>query len=155
MWDCSDKSNGECYKLLKRDFVYMIVIFIIVGISWFSFTLGTTDEATDRISFAGTLSSIILSVLAIIMTLLSEAKNERTKNSIDEALANLRKTESDMQERSQQQINQLKEIDVELKGRFLEISKRLDKIDNSVRIIVKSGGNTVDNWVGEAGDRHE
>ena len=84
MWKCGSQ-NKECSTLIKRDFLYVVIILVIVSIAILASAFSNDQKAIDLFSFASTITSIILSVLAIFMTLISEYKNENTKTKIDMA----------------------------------------------------------------------
>lgn len=70
----------ECEKLLKKDIVYCFIIFFLFVVGLLTWKLGDNKTVFDQISFAGTVSSIILSVIAIFMTIASENKNTSMRN---------------------------------------------------------------------------
>lgn len=87
--DCTN-SNGHqgcelrpCNRLLKRDFKYSVLILIVLIILLITNKLGDNDKLLNYISFGSTLTSIILSVLAIFMTMLSESKSDATKTRLE------------------------------------------------------------------------
>lgn len=84
MWKCNFE-NKECSSLIKRDFLYIVIILMIIGIGLVTKVFAEDQKAIDLVSFASTITSIILSILAIFMTLISEYKNENTKTKIDMA----------------------------------------------------------------------
>lgn len=77
---CNDHLDNNCEKLTRKDFVYLSVIMIIISIVLVSLSMFTNSQAIAYFSFASTITSIILSVLAIIMTLTGEAKNQTSKD---------------------------------------------------------------------------
>ena len=118
-------------------------------------TLSSSSEANNRFSFASTLVSIVLSVVAIIMTIVSEYKNERSKNSIDIAIYTLETVSSELRQQAKKQIEELHLLNNELKSRFIEINSKLDIIQNSMVYMVKpNNGKNVDiDWIGFEGSR--
>lgn len=71
----------ECEKLLKKDIVYCFIIFFLFVVGLLTWKLGDNKTVFDQISFAGTVSSIILSVIAIA----SENKNTSMSGIIEKA----------------------------------------------------------------------
>lgn len=91
MWKCKN-SGLVCMQIVNRN-VLVLVIFLIIS---FSFNLLGNDNALELFSFASTLTSIILSVLAIMMTINSEEKNERIKASVESALVGIENSTCDL-----------------------------------------------------------
>ena len=93
---CSNNSHNceesYCRKLVEHDFKYIMVLLFFIVVFICTSVLGNNSKVMEYISFAGTVSSLILSVLAIIMTMLSESKNEGTKASIDSILSETQKS---------------------------------------------------------------
>jgi len=74
---------------------YFIVILIIFCIELFT-VRGYSNEGLDaQLSFAGTLSGIILSVLAIMLTLFSEFKSDNTKDTLERVSRQIQKVTED------------------------------------------------------------
>lgn len=94
--NCSNNSRnceeGYCRKLVEHDFKYIMLLLFFIVVFICTLVLGNNNKVMEYISFAGTVSSLILSVLAIIMTMLSESKNEGTKASIDSILSETQKS---------------------------------------------------------------
>lgn len=72
-------------KISGWHYVYIILILVLTLIGLFSYQFGTCDSIVSLISFASTISSIILSVLAILITVLSG----ESMNSLRDSLLNL------------------------------------------------------------------
>lgn len=93
---CSNNSHNceesYCRKLVEHDFKYIMVLLFFIVVFICTLVLGNNSKVMEYISFAGTVSSLILSVLAIIMIMLSESKNEGTKASIDSILSETQKS---------------------------------------------------------------
>lgn len=85
-----------CHKLKEHDFKYCLTVLFLIIVFICTLTLGNDGKVMEYISFAGTISSLILSVLAIIMTMLAEYKNEGTKASIDSSLQAIKDTADDI-----------------------------------------------------------
>lgn len=116
--DCNDK---YCTKLKEHDYKYCIagLIFVIVFIS--TMTMGQDKDINQSISFASTISSIILSILAIIMTLLAESKSDNVQFRMDQFL-------SKINEYNQSNNRQLKRIE--------GIAKKFESIEDSLNRII-------------------
>lgn len=89
--------NKDNCKITIRDYKWLVVILIIIIVFLTAMYWGGDKDFADKIAFSGTLSSIILSVLAIIMTLLSEAKNDEIKSLINVAANEIRKSVKSLQ----------------------------------------------------------
>ena len=89
-------SKEKCIALHKRDQMYLIIIFaIIITFILVDLFVGNKD-ALDYFSFASTIASIILSVLAIMMTIFSDAKNETSKALINKSIQSLENTSKEV-----------------------------------------------------------
>lgn len=77
--------SKSCKYITKRDLIYISIIGTIFIVIFATMALYQEEAFGEQLSFAGTISSIILSVLAIFMTIVGEQKQEGTKNAIDKA----------------------------------------------------------------------
>ena len=103
----------ECEKLLKKDMVYYFIIFFLFVVGLLTWKLGDNKTVFDQISFAGTVSSIILSVIAIFMTIASENKNTSMSGIIEKAKDSIVDADEDIQNNTKKlskSINKNKEI---------------------------------------------
>lgn len=78
-----DCKTQYCHKIKERDYKFCIIILFIVIVFICTLTMGINEKVAEYLSFAGSISSIILSVLAIIMTILAEKKAEIEKIKMD------------------------------------------------------------------------
>lgn len=123
--NCSNRcEEGYCRKLVEHDFKYVMLLLFFIVVFICTLVLGNNDKVMEYISFAGTVSSLILSVLAIIMTMLSESKNEGTKANIDSILSETQKSVSKINEFT----NNIEEISKELH----EYRNDIQKINNII-----------------------
>lgn len=85
--DCSKQEENckkyYCHKIKERDYLFCIITLFIVIVFICTITMRGKDNVSEYLSFAGTVSSIILSVLAIIMTILAEKRAEVEKIKTD------------------------------------------------------------------------
>lgn len=137
-WDCNNKSNNKCTELAQRDFFYISIIFALAIISILTITMGNSVEANNKFSFASTLVSIVLSVIAIIMTIISEYKNERSKNSIDFAVFTLETASNELKGQTNKQIEELHSLNNEITIRLSEINDKLDILQNRFSYFMQS-----------------
>lgn len=124
MWKCGSE-NKECSTLIKRDFLYVVVILVIISIAIITKVFSSDQKAIDLFSFASTITSIILSVLAIFMTLISEYKNENTKTKIDMAT-------NKIEESTNQLLSVQEKLDKNLPD-YQQVVSRLDGILESIQ----------------------
>lgn len=78
---------------LKLHIRYILFISVLVVSALFlagCFLWPYNDEITQKFSFAGTVSSIILSVLAIIVTLVGEGNIDSIRQRIDSSTSDLK-----------------------------------------------------------------
>lgn len=135
MWDCNkhceNNNKNKCYALAKRD------LFLLIGIIIFLLTLTFGDNAIafSHFSFAGTITSIVLSVLAIFMTIQSEAKNENVKAEINTAVHSLNEVNNQFKENIENALNKLNNVDSNLDIKLNEINSKLDSINKNVNAI--------------------
>lgn len=127
------KCNEEkdCEKLLKKDIVYCFIIFFLFVVGLLTWKLGDNKTVFDQISFAGTVSSIILSVIAIFMTIASENKNTSMSGIIEKVKDSIVDADEDIQNNTKKlskSINKNKKIlDVinQHFGKFDDLEKRI------------------------------
>lgn len=84
--------KSYCDKLRINNYKCALAMLFLCLIFLATLAFGKYEyrELNNYISFASTVSSMILSVLAIIMTINSDAKNENVKASIETALQTIR-----------------------------------------------------------------
>lgn len=143
MWKCND-NNKECNCLIKRDFLYVSIILILISIVIAARVFGNDQNAVNLFSFASTITSIILSVLAIFMTLISEYKNESTKNKLDNATNQIEKSTEKLvsvQNDLNKNLPNYQQVVTRLDG----ILERIQNIEAHTENIEKSIGVNVEN----------
>lgn len=84
-----DCKEHYCHKIKERDYLFCIILLFIVIMFISTIAMVGDDDVAEYLSFAGTVSSIILSVLAIIMTILAEKKMEVEKIKTDNLVATM------------------------------------------------------------------
>lgn len=89
-----EKTSGEycvnrknCKHIFSRDIIYISIFALICIVILITKALGNTNNTIfiNQLSFAGMVSSIILSVLAIIVTLIGETKSDSAKDNLIKA----------------------------------------------------------------------
>ena len=115
---------GAIQKSLKtedkgkaKDIIYMSAIFSMLLVVAVSFAMYRNDVAFDYLSFAGTVTSIVLSVIAIIMTISSERKSDNVKAQLDLTVREMKQINEDLSKKvakmkkySDSIVNKLKDI---------------------------------------------
>lgn len=135
--DCNKKT---CNRLLKRDFIYIVVILFLLMVFISTFILADNDTVLAYISFASTITSVILSVLAIFMTVISEYKNENTKTKIDMATDKIEQSTSQLlsvQEKLDKNLPAYQQVVSRLDGileRIQNIETHTEKLEELVQV---------------------
>lgn len=153
-WNCNDDDKKKCTALATRDLVYICITFIFIIIFLMTITMGCSSLSNQLFSFAATLVSIVLSILAIIMTIYSEYKNERAANSLSLAINTIETVSRNLREQTDAQIKELKDLNKEIRKEFDKINNKLDSMDCKIKIFV---GNLRDtsSWIDNSGDKDE
>ena len=130
--------NNRCILLLKKDFIYFGIIAGIVIVVLLTLTFANNRDAVNYFSFAGTLSSIILSVVAIFMTINSENESKDAKSQLDRSIIQMEKVVEDIKRLStewkltaedvQKQLDDVKASMVDVSNKNREISNRINRI---------------------------
>lgn len=122
---CDNKvscQSNECNRLFNRDLIYCFIIFVLFSVTILTWKIGTQEEIAKQLSFAGTVTSIILSVLAIFITMLSEMKSSVSKLKMDNLITKIEEVSS----QTDNQVNTSKEIQQQI-DTLVEESKRINK----------------------------
>ena len=123
----------SCNRLLKRYFKYCVLILIILIILLITGKFGDNSQLLDYISFGSTLSSIILSILAIFMTMLAESKSDATKTRL-ENLTSLIETAS---ESIKDQVEKIEKVYKAMEERYPTYEKILENQDQLITRLEK------------------
>ena len=136
--DCDRK----CVYLLKKDFIYMSIIAGIVIVILLTLTFAKDENAINYFPFAGTLSSIILSVVAIFMTINSENESKDAKTQLDRSIAKMEESTQAVEKASDDWKNTVTELQGRLDTVRVEIEDVLERIqkvaDQNDQILVHS-----------------
>ncbi|MFV0497472.1 MAG: hypothetical protein ACK5L0_04765 [Candidatus Fimivivens sp.] len=138
--DCKAKNSNNqncsanCIVLLKKDFVYCLIIFAIFFVLLLVLAFTNSPNAFDHFSFASTLTSIILSVIAIFMTLLNESKSDNIKSRID---ASVEKVES--------VTDQLQKIALDVNSKFGQLEYMTSEINTQQKNLLIAINKAVSN----------
>lgn len=138
-WNCNKNCNGEtCSKLAWRDLVCVAIVLISVIVCLITLNVGCDKETSDRYSFASTLVSIVLSVIAIIMSLLSGYKNDRAQDGLDSTLKTIKEVGTNIDTNSTKQIEQMRSLEKKISAKLDNLEKKLNKILNWDKTIIPS-----------------
>lgn len=123
---CSNYEEYEvkikCVKS-KLHSKYLLIIATMICIWLFAVTTHGDSDFVAQISFASTITSIILSVLAIIMSITGEGKTEQMKEQLENAAKQINE--------SQRVVNEInKSIEKNLSQLNVEIKRLSDKVDD-------------------------
>lgn len=130
-----NKDNLIKFNKLKIHVKYIIGISIGITALVIVESGYQSDYFVDQVSFAGMISSIILSVIAIIMTIIGEAKTDNTKNKLEEVSENLIKVSEDIN-KSISNLSNVSDINLRidslatiLNETYSKVSRTAEKID--------------------------
>lgn len=140
----SEKNMSWFRKLNPLHYIYVIVILLMIIIFMFAYFYCGDNEIVKLIGFAGTLASIILSVIAIFMTILSndsmgsllnnvQSASESVKNlpaSIDESVGKLNKASTIIETSVNDMRDKLQHLETKIMHVDDEISETKAKIDD-------------------------
>lgn len=121
----------ECCKSKVEEAVknrtYIIVLIISIALMILALTVKTASSAefVGQVSFASTVTSIVLSVIAIWMSITGERSTNEIKNKVTDAVANLMKTT----EASKQLSDKLESV---LNDQSKQYDTLLEKMQNSI-----------------------
>lgn len=137
----------KCSKLQRKDFIYVTIILVIVIIVLSTMHLAGNKLAIEYFSFAGTISSIILSIIAIFMSINSESKNALITSSMEKSIDELHKLEESITA-SESKIN---EYISSLDDKFRALDEKIEKqYKNIFDAIPQANRNedlkNIDNW---------
>lgn len=135
-----EKCTRKCIHMLRKDFLYMGVIASITVVLLLTLTFATDGNAVNYFSFAGMLSSIILSVVAIFMTINSENESKEAKIQLDKSVAKMEATAQKLEEASKEWKGSNRELLVQFENQkktFEEILQSSQTMLDECRIILE------------------
>lgn len=107
----------------KKDFYYWMLIMSVICIMWISSDLYLNDKFTEYISFAGTITSILLGLLAIIYSFVQSIDSN---NSV-KTLQDISKKLEEFSEEIQQQVGVFGEFSEGFGDQIGEVTDKIDK----------------------------
>ena len=121
---CSNYDEYEikikCIKA-KLHGTYLLIIASIICVWLFSLLTYDHENFVGQMSFASTIASIILSVLAIIMSITGEGKTEHIKDQLEASAKEIKK--------SQETVN---DINKTIKSNLQKVSEGMDSINKKI-----------------------
>lgn len=122
------------YEKLKLHIIYLLTISSILVVIAVSIALGGNDDALGQISMASTVSSIILSSIAIFMSISGENKLSYTHNKLVETSDRMSDITANIEEANRlldNTINQFIKID-DISDRLKQIGQSVDYMQNEM-----------------------
>ncbi|AZV58353.1 hypothetical protein [Clostridium sp. AWRP] len=149
------------HEKLKLHIIYIIIISIVVIAIFITTSCYWNIKFVDEVSFAVALSSIILSIIAIIVTINGEQKSNNTKNKLENVSDNLvdvsRETKSkfedafdnlaDVSQEINAAANRLNQIN-DMKFKIEELNKNLDGMDSKISHKMRDLESTMTSLIG-------
>lgn len=118
-----------CERLKQHDLKCCILIMFICIVFICTLAFGNYKPILEYISFAGTITSIILSVLAIMRTLLAEAGSNDAKIKMDNHLDLVQK----LSDKTDGQISRIEQLIKELSYKEADSKKIIEKQDEMIK----------------------
>lgn len=137
---CKDQSEYELkVKCMKTKLHSRYIACISTGIVIWVLATGKANSSdfANWISFASTITSIILSVIAIIMSISGESKTELMRDKMEEASKKVEKAVKDIESANKESVQSITELKCEM-DELKEILERLPAA--TVERIQKEGG---------------
>ena len=114
----------KCRHVQKMEFVYTTIVIAVSCVAILSILLAGDANAFTNISFASTVSSIILSVIAIFMSISGEVKVSNTKEKMDLTVGKLDEAIQQLEHYKTEMLQELAE-QKDVFDHILEESKRI------------------------------
>lgn len=108
----------EIGRLLKKTTPYILVILITINIHDFIVQTSSDTTFVNNFNFASTITSIILSVVAIIYTLIEGSQSKGIQNKMFETADDIQKS-----------VNELKKVSSEMKN----FNSRINELEENIR----------------------
>lgn len=118
------------YSLLKLHMIYVLCIACFLGAVFLTEKLSDADRFGEMLSFAGTVSSIILSIVAIFMSINGEEKNDEIRREMSNSSNKLAETADRLENHLDNVLTQIEELEKRL-------NKKIDGVGSEVEDIHK------------------
>lgn len=126
------KDNGH----IKIHFIYVVIILIAIIITIVTCRLSDNQQVTSIISFAGTVTSIILSVLAIFITVLSNDSMSGLMEKIRSLTDSIKPAEEHMKQASDKIENTISGLET-VRGELKDASSKIQLASSSIEKTTK------------------
>lgn len=128
------KSNGNGHMIIH--FIYVVIILVAIIITISTCRLSDNQQVTSIISFAGTVTSIILSVLAIFITVLSNDSMSGLMEKIRSLTDAIRPAEEYMKQASDKIENTISGLET-VRGELKDASSKIQLASGSIEKLSK------------------
>ena len=118
------------HSLLKLHMIYVLCIACFLCVVFLTYKLSDADRFGEMLSFAGTISSIILSIVAIFMSINGEGKSDEIRREMSNSSNKLAETADGLENHLDNVLIQIKELEKRL-------NKKLDGVGSEVENIHK------------------
>lgn len=125
--DCK-KSN---INITKKDMAYWMFFLIIIGILWGSSHIYENKTFSEYVSFSGTVTSILLGLVAIIYSFFQSADNASTKESLQGVLNELKDVSEDIKDHTDK-VNKINKDMIEMSKSILDTSEKVSQMTGSI-----------------------
>ncbi|PFU83466.1 hypothetical protein COK91_07020 [Bacillus cereus] len=126
-------------KITTKDLSYWIIILIGVIVMILTIKLGDNATAVDYIGFAGTITSILLAVVALMYSFYQNNAYESSTQQLEESARKIKKAVKELE-----QVAEFKEVVNEMREESATISKSINNLQEVVSTI-KTGVHEVNN----------
>lgn len=143
--EINPKSIRSCNTLLRHDFFFAIILSGVVCVFLLSLYFFESEKAINYFSFAATICSIILSVVAIFMSINGENKNSSMQTQFDLSVKNLEKISENITEQQKMMRKTIDEFHAAIEAQneslnstINEFHKALETQNEQVKQMLKS-----------------
>ena len=144
-------TNFEEYEIkiqcIKTKLHSRYIAVIAIGICIWQFSgISNGEEFVAQFSFASTITSIVLSVLAIIMSISGEGKTEHIKDQLQESVKNINISQKKLKKINNTIVDNLEKLNQEISNLHTEIEKLPENVAQQVEdrfIKSKSSDNNI------------
>lgn len=130
------EKNEKKSIVTKKDMCYWILFLITLGILWGSSHIYDKVDFTQYVSFSGTVTSIVLGVVAIIYSFFQSFDNSNSKESLQVVSNNLRKSSDEIKSHTDKVLI----LDTKLE----ELTKSIDRVVDDVKNISENMRESID-----------
>jgi hypothetical protein len=130
----SDKPKALMKMIPLRDFIYLSIILGVILIAVVSFFLGDSDKAGGMLSFSATAVSVVLAVIAIVMTI-TESTNQK------QGILQLKEVTQEIE----MQINELRTLNESTQSAFDEVLKLKENLQLQIAAANESTNDMIAN----------